>query len=612
MSPRGASILLLILVGGIYGTLGCARPASEWLRGHGLLVPTLVVLALVSGMTALVLLRRDGRRQEVVPWVPLVLTFLSFVFLADYWRLPEERLHLVEYGLVGLLAWPVCRARMLPALLLAGLLGAGDELIQYFLPDRTFDPWDIVANLVASSAAVFLAAGGRRSWGAPALLLSARLLLPLVHLPHPGLVPAPLDPFAASSSSSSSSSSSALQKGSAQPLESAPFAGRSVLLVTIDALRADHVPPWGSAPVPTPTFDRLASESITFEEVYANSIWTTPSMQSLLTGLLPEVHGVQARGIEFPPSAWAPLEQLQGAGYRTRGFAGDGTETYNNLGFQSELNRKGDLVSEVVAYLRDEGPGLVWLHLRDIHAPYDASEERLAELGLPNRLPSSPILDRARSHALVPRRDFPGYHSWLQEPMAALYAAELADAERSLGELMLKLEEGGLLDKLLVVVTADHGEELLEHDGVGHASTTLDSAPHPETVEIPLYLRLPGAVGGSRVVPGRFEQVDLMPTLFPLLGLSLVEARTGVGLDGRDWSAVVLDSERPVLPPRPTLVSSTPCGWQCPPARRAERVHSLVDGKEWAWCRPPAAPCDGPIGIALSENHQRARLLREE
>lgn len=605
MSAGRARLLLVAWVALVYSTLGVARPVAAALRERNLLTWAIVAIALVVGLAALRLLQRDGREQRVVPWVPVVLTAAGYGALATCWGLPEERFHLVEYALVGLLISRALRGRLIAGLLLGAAIGATEEALQLVLPiERVFDVWDIVANVTASTAALLLAAGGRLSWAAPLLLFSVRLVLPMVH-------------------------STATMEGPAEaPVEATPVVElpepdlnlapateapglAPVLLITIDALRQDHAPPWGDPPVPTPSFDRLARESVTFDEVFANSIWTTPGVQSLLTGLLPEVHGVQARGHELPQGPVFPLEQLQNAGYRTLGFAGDDSETYRHLGFDRELDREGDLLEQVVTALGQDGPSFVWLHLRDIHAPYDASGERLAELGLEAAIPSSPILDRARSHALIPRRDFPGRHDWLRPAIRALYAAEVADADERLGRLLARLEETRLLDRVVLVLTADHGEELLEHHGIGHASTTLDSAPQPELVEIPLYLRLPSAARGGSMVRGRFEQVDLMPTLFSLLQLPLTEASPGVGLDGRDWAPPVLAPTGEAPPARPAVASSTPCGWQCPPERRGERVHARV-AEGWDWCRPPQAPCSPALSSSLEEQHRRAVLLRAE
>ena len=615
-----------IWLAGIYLTLGLVRPVCEELRSMGALSISVAAGGAVIAMLALLVLRRDGRRAPVVPYLPLVLGLVGFVWISTFWELPEERVHFIEYGMLGVLLSAALPGYVRTALFLGIAAGALDEFIQALLPDRTFDRWDIVANGVSVSAAVMIGQGGRASWGGPVLLLGTGLVLLRVHPASPQVVPAPVTEVAVVGVQPAVQPAVPPPPSTPKPVvinpnwpvgrdqpPSAPFPGVSVLLVTVDALRADAVPPWGTGEVALPAFDRLARESVIAQEGFANSLWTTPGIQSLLTGLLPEVHGVQIRGVELPLAPQFPLEQLQELGYKTLGFAADQTETYANLGFEREFNKEQDLLEQSVAALSQEDPAFVWLHLRDIHAPYDISPERLVELNLPADLPSAPIFDKARTSAIIPRREFPGRHKWLNPAMRSLYLAEVADADQSLGRLYHLLGEADLLSRILVVLTADHGEELFERDAVGHASTTLNSTPSPELVQIPFYFRLPGAARGGSHLPGRLEQVDLMPSIFGLMGGALTPAKAGVPLDGSDRSMEILGRAHVPVPPQgPTIVSSTPCGWQCPEGRRRERVHALVVGELWEQCRPPQSPCSEKLANSLEKQAVRAKLLRAE
>lgn len=592
---------------GLMAGAATLRPVAEALRARGLLLPLVVLALVLSAALAFRLLRREGGDAEVVPWVPLLLVLPAGAWLSTAWALPEERIHLAAYAPLGILAWRAVERRLVPALLLCWTIGAADEALQGFLPGRTFDPRDVAANAVAATAGLALARGGRGSWTAPALLVAARLLAPFWGLGGSGMPGE--GPLVLPDGRSVFHADPPRPREPVAPAVDAPFAFAPVLLVTIDALRADHVPPWGRARIPTPAFDRLAKESLTWEQVHAESTWTSPAIVSLLTGLAPAVHGVAGRGLEIAPSIETPLDRLSAAGWTTAGFAGDRTENYRDLGFGQELDREADLVPQAIRLLSADVPAFVWVHLRQIHAPYDATPERLAGLGLPSRLPQAPILDRARGSATVPRADYPGRHGWLREPIRALYAAELADADAELGRLLGALDESGLAGRVVLAVAADHGEELLDHDGIGHASTTLDAAPQPELVEIPLYLRLPDGRSAGRVAAGTFRQTDFMPTLLPLLGLSAPAPAGGVLLDGRDLSAQVL-SEAVQASPVPTLVTGAPCGWQCPPERRDERVHARISGHDWQWCRPPAALCTGALAGDLESAERRRRALR--
>jgi len=612
VSRRVAAGLLLGLALVLYGSLGLTRSLTDWLRSEHLVSVAVIVFfsVVVAGLAVLL---RKLRAEDPVPMAAIVVAVLAASLLATVWEQPEERIHLATYLLVGALAWPASDRRLPLALLLAGALGTGDEFLQLLVPSRVFDLRDLLANVAVGAAAVLLVSGGRRSWLAAPLLVALWLGLRVMPMPS---VQAPVREtldlqFAAPAALPGAGvrTPSVASDAAQGPNAAAPYSGASVVFITVDALRADHLRPWGEPPVPVPAFEKLRQASLTFEMVFANAAWTSPGMVSFLTGLHPAVHGVEQRGVDFPAAATSFLETLGAAGYSTWGFAGDSEENYRNLGFQHELDRS--LAPEVMlgrALAAQDGPAFVWLHLRDIHAPYDADTAELEALGLPTAMPESPILNRARTHHTVPKKDFPGRHGWLREPIRALYAAELAREDKILGRVLASLD--GIPD-LLVVVSADHGEELLDHDGIGHASTTLHSAPHPELVRIPLFLRLPDGRGSGETRDGIFQQVDLVPTLGSLLGVVPMEAAVGVPLDGLDLSEVVMEGGEN-HPSRTVLVSTSPCGWQCPPERRGERIHAFIRGRQWWFCVPGNGPCEEPFPALLSAAAERAERLRAE
>ena len=616
MSPSLARRLLPALVFGLYASLRFTREWTLWLRGEGLL-DAAVVLVFVCAALLVGWLVRSRAGQAPVPAVAIFLATLSAVALLATWEQSEERIHLAIYALVGALAWSASSYRLWPALGLGIVIGAGDEVLQLFISSRVFDLRDLIANVGIVTSFVLLTSGGRRSWLSCVPL--AGVCLALLQLPVPASSSTQVGEFS-DAGDSARTPSRVLSQGVRSSLptvvtepsrNAAAYSGSSVVLITIDALRADHLAPWGEPPLELPTFSRLQQSSLSFEEVFANGAWTSSGMVSFLTGLHPSVHGVEERGINFPSEAVSFLDTLSATGYATWGFAADGEENYTGLGFQFAMDRTLPPEKMISAALSaQDGPAFAWLHLRDIHAPYDASSDELEALGLPADLPSSPILDRARSHHTVPRAEFPGRHGWLKRPIRALYAAELAREDRVLGRVLSALAS---VENLIVVVSADHGEELLDHDGIGHASTTLHSPPHPELVRIPLFIRLPDGRGAGEQRSGAFQQIDLMPTLAGLLGIEAEQPVPGLDLDGRDLSAAVLGDAGARAEPtseRPVLVSSSPCGWQCPPARRHERIHALIEGKSWMFCDPSAAPCEEPVATHLRGFGRSAELLR--
>ena len=579
--------------------VGPARSAAQALRDAGLLS---VTVGLAFAATLLLLGERLARgRDDARPGAPLLLlTAAAAAWLFTRWHLPEERFHLALYPLLGWLALRACsgiRRPPLVAIALVSAVGLIDEGIQGAHPERTFDWMDVLANAVGGAIVPLLTLPGGAAWSTPVLLALVAAAFPLLQ-GWIGVAPPPAAPTH--------------EAGPAAPVKatvdtSAPYPGANIVLITIDALRADHVPPWGRAPVPTPTLDAFAAASIAPDVAWAAGSWTSPSMVTLLSGLHPAVHRINGRGLEVSPQAPLPLEALESVGYRVYGHAGDPTENYRNLGIPEELDREDEALSLAIA-LTFDAPAFVWVHLRDVHAPYDASPERLTELGLSSEIPRSAFLQRARSHPTIPRAQFPGRHDWLAPTVRALYAAEVADADASLARV---LDAAGRDDRpTIVVLTADHGEELLEADGIGHASTTLDSVPRPELQRIPLLVRLPDGQGAGRRQPGTIRQQDVLPTLLGLVGVRTPELSDDPALVGVDLSQRLLDGAP--LAPGPAWFVTSPCGWQCPPKRRVERV-AAVPGEPWTWCRwslPDEPTCPEPLRGWLDAADALARELR--
>ncbi len=563
-----------------YASSGVARQVASHLRSEGWLAMAVAIVFI--GVGAFVGERLATGRHGADPVSPLVLVATAgcAALLFTRWQLPEERFHLALYPLLGYLAWLAVgerQGRSAIAILLILVAGLGDEAVQGLHPERRFDWMDVLANGVGGALVPLLTLGGRAAWSAPALLLlSTALFAPLQRAIGVQVAPPVADPFDPAwivPTHAPTASASAIAQA---PDADAPYSGFDVLLITIDALRADHVPPYGRAPVPTPHLDALAAQSVAVRTMWSPSTWTSPAMLSIFTALHPAVHGVDGRGLEAAPGPVYPLETLAAAGWRTWGFVGDDTENYGHLGLPA---RRGELSDA----LTGTDPVFAWTHLRDVHAPYDASTERLAELGLEVSLPEAPILDRARTHYLVERATYPGRHDWLEPAIAALYAAEVADADAALGATLEVLQASGRAARTIVVLTADHGEELLENDGIGHASTTLDSVPRPELVQVPLLIRFPNGRGAGERRSGDLRHEDLLPSLMPLLGVVHEPLSLDPPLHGQNRSALLLGQGGETDVPR--WFVGSPCGWQCPVERRHERAAALIEDGEWSWCR---------------------------
>lgn len=296
-----------------------------------------------------------------------------------------------------------------------------------------------------------------------------------------------------------------------------------VVLVSIDTLRADRLSAWGYPDGRTPAIDRLAQESLLFESAWSPVPLTLPSHASVLTGVLPDVHGVrsnQGYRLEGGKDVPALAEILRAAGWRT-GAAVSAfvlrSETGIDRGFEHWDDRMVERTGHGLGGLQRSGAGsleaaLVWLD------SLGADESPFLLLHLYE--PHAPWGDDAELAAAIPD----------------LYDADVALADRVVGELRSALEERGLWDPALVVLLSDHGEGLGDHGELEHGVLLYREALH-----VPLLLKLPdGARAGERVEhPVALH--DVAPTILEAVGLEVPEA-----MEGRSLLAE-LEPERAVL-----------------------------------------------------------------
>ncbi len=377
----------------------------------------------------------------------------------------------------------------------------------------------------------------RRAFGGPAEL---SLLLPMVMRPvedggRPSEAPAAAGPPAAG-----------------PPAAGPPARRPDVLVYLIDTLRADHLGLYGYGRPTSPEIDRFAADAVTFTNALAQSSWTRTAVVSLMTGLLPQVHGVNRRDEALGRSAVTLAEILAGAGYETAGFVtngnvagafglGQGFDRYVYLNeskseptfhqLADRLNRRAFPWLEERARPADSDrpPFLLYLHATDPHSPYTPPQ--------PFRRRFAPGVDPERGaletvHAVSSGRAEapPG----TAEAFRDLYDGEIAWNDRHFGRLLDRLRELGLYDSTLIVLLSDHGEEFLDHGGWEHGKTL-----YGEQLRIPLVVKLPRGEAAGRAVGALADQVDVLPTI-----LDVLRIEPPPGLDGRSLLPLVSGAER--------------------------------------------------------------------
>jgi len=302
----------------------------------------------------------------------------------------------------------------------------------------------------------------------------------------------------------------------------------SLLLITIDTLRADHLPFYGYKRNTAPFLGRLAEHGIVFTNAYSTSSWTVPAITSLATGVYPCSHGV-VRGVvrrvhvyeqkPIPHTLSTLPEQLQVLGYRTYAVTANYHLT-KELGFGRGFDRyacvgfcAAEKVNKVFLEWKREielqkGPVFVWLHYFDPHLPYSARQPWLHRYQADETKMESNIISAtarpAQLRQLIKRKG----HRILTLAQSH-YDSEINYCDEQIKKLF---QEFPLLEQYTMIFTSDHGEEFLEHGKLTH-----DRDLYNETVRIPLFIRLPGqaSAANSREV---VSIIDIAPTLINIAG----------------------------------------------------------------------------------------------
>lgn len=311
----------------------------------------------------------------------------------------------------------------------------------------------------------------------------------------------------------------------------------NVILLTVESLRADAL-----TPALAPAFFRALEDrdAVAFPRHRAVSAWTAPNIIALLTGVAPADQAVHSRGRSLPKAIETPLEWMAERGWRigsVQAFAR--IETYANLGL--EVTPGVGLEPWLARRIIDGAPFFVWYHYLDTHLPFDAWPEFAEEA---SAVPAEALrrLAPVRTDPAVPVgvvRFEPGDEQHVQ----AFYRAGIRQFDAWFAMFWDFFQRSGLHRGTILVVTADHGEELLERGRVGHASTTRDASLKEEIVRVPLAVWLPpgrdrAALRAAAEELVMTDHLDVMPTILGLLGDPV-----GYEGDGRDLARN--PSERP-------------------------------------------------------------------
>jgi arylsulfatase A-like enzyme len=377
-------------------------------------------------------------------------------------------------------------------------------------------------------------------------------------------------------------------------------AGKNVILVVVDCLRPDHLECYGYGKKTSPFIDRAAESGALFEDCIAPSSWTIPSVVSLFTGVYPQEHGVNAPGTILPESFTTFQETLQHHMINTaafitndylnprfgfdRGFShffdhylqpelGDYTASrlfFLNalLHFKNELfypysvdpggsrwwstgfppfnhakRSAGRVTGDALHWIDSQGgrPFFLYLHYMDVHAPYDTIWY--------------PLFDRKA----YPGQDVTG-------KLTNTYDGRIAYVDRQIERIWEGLRKRTLPEDTLIIITADHGEELYDHGGTGHCTTLYD-----ELIRVPLIMINTSGGGVGKRVHEQVQLIDVPVTILDFLGIPVPDHMRGTSL------VPMLDNVPPLQEPRYAL-SYTTRGRK---SLQTEEGRALWDKKVW-------------------------------
>jgi len=322
---------------------------------------------------------------------------------------------------------------------------------------------------------------------------------------------------------------------------------RNVILVSLDTLRADRLSCYGYERETSPFLDGFAESGTLFETTVAQSPWTLPSHATMLTGRFPHRNGVvsEARTLapEVPTLATVLCDQgmITGAIVNSHWLSKEqglmnGFLTYTS--FKTLEGNKGKSITDrAIAWLDrySAKPFFLFVHYYDVHSSYEP-EPAYRDLftgkygGLADG--STLQLINVRGGALE-------YNAEDIAHVSDLYDAEIRQLDDQIARLFAHISELGLDENTCVVITADHGEEFMEHGNVLHGRTM-----YGEVLDVPLIMRGPGIPTGKRVKEIAML-ADIMPTVLGRLGLgggksgADLVSLDGVGLDGIDLIAAM-------------------------------------------------------------------------
>ena len=317
--------------------------------------------------------------------------------------------------------------------------------------------------------------------------------------------------------------------------------GPNIILITIDTLRADRLGCYGHGRNTSPNIDGLARKAVLFHTAITPRAKTSPAIASILTGQYPHTNSVRTNWVPLPKKAITLQEILNDKNYVTSAVVGNyvlkrkhsglspGFDSYDDRMLETELNRNlhekiaGQVNLSAFNWLEEnrDKKFFLWLHYQDPHGPYTAPKNLLNSFSHQNNeyIP----IDKVPEFQRLP---------WIEEidgkvDAAAYrdnYDAEILYCDKAVGGLLARLRDLGLEDDTMIILTADHGESLGEHDYYfGHGKYAYEASSR-----VPLIVYEPSIIKNPGRIEGQVNLINITPTI-----LDLAEIPIPLGMEGR-------------------------------------------------------------------------------
>ena len=349
------------------------------------------------------------------------------------------------------------------------------------------------------------------------------------------------------------------------------FGDRNLVLITIDALRADAIEPYNPN-YKTPAFSLLANRSIVFDRAYSSTPWTMPSLASMFSGLNPRAHGCMEPDRCLANEVNNLAEILNARGFKAMAII------YQKLfeahtGFEKEFKKYSLITCHPVKLYQDyfapiskyveklfggfplmtelttiealrtlnaqNSPFFLWIHYLDPHGPYTPPKKFLELVKKPPEPTNLPGHATGYPETINPeilqmlQKNSPPPKPYETEYVRDMYQAEVFFIDEQLDLILKSLESTGLASFTYLIVTSDHGEEFYEHKGWDHGHTL-----YSEVLKVPLM------ISGPKIAQSRIECLTTSPDIFATV-LALVDIPPPIICHGKNLLKVAQQQSCP-------------------------------------------------------------------